>query len=211
MACSASARRSPASDVRTVPLGSANATTSASTADPRRARRRNHAARRASRSPTSSTTSHVFRNRLTSASRPACPSVHSTSTMEGTTGGHSDASRSAAMSAAERRVRGESAHATRMQHQHAWLSGAPTRLPPDARRAPPPPLRECRRLPDAIHEPLHIAVGLGRSPPKVMSRLAVRCRSGGRERARATSNRRGTGSARRRAQGAVARCALARG
>ena len=53
-ACEANASRSLGSDVRTVPPGSADATTNASTAEPRRARRRRKAARRASDSLTSS-------------------------------------------------------------------------------------------------------------------------------------------------------------
>jgi len=71
VAWSASASRSSRSEVSAVPPGSAKATTSASTAEPRRACRRSSAARRASGSGISSTTSHVFRKRFASASRPA--------------------------------------------------------------------------------------------------------------------------------------------
>ena len=104
-ACEASASRSRGSDVRTVPPGSAPATTSASTAEPRRACRRRKAARLASRSPTSSTMSHVLRNLFAAASRPACPWRHSTRTTGGTVGGHKPSSRSARISAATDRDR----------------------------------------------------------------------------------------------------------
>jgi hypothetical protein len=104
----ASALRSSGSEVSAVPPGSANAMTRASTAEPRRARLRSSAARRASGSETPSTTSHVFRKRFASASRAAWPCRHSTSTTDGTTGGQSPSSRRARISAAACRVRSAS-------------------------------------------------------------------------------------------------------
>jgi hypothetical protein len=104
----ASASRSFGSEVRTVPPGSAIATTSASTADPRRARRRSNAARRAKDSGIACATSQVFRNLFSFASRPACPCRHSTRTTDGTFGGHSPCSRSARINARESRERSAS-------------------------------------------------------------------------------------------------------
>src|SRR5262249_11707101 len=57
----ARARRSPASQVRAVPPGSARATTMGSTMKPRRARVRRRAALRATRSDNVSAKSHVFK------------------------------------------------------------------------------------------------------------------------------------------------------
>jgi hypothetical protein len=85
-AWAASARRSPMSPVRTDPLGSAIATTRASTADPRCAAVRSMPARRARCSGTSSTTSQVFRNLFVAASCCGRPLRHSTRTTVGTTG-----------------------------------------------------------------------------------------------------------------------------
>jgi len=72
----------------------------------RRARRRSNAARRARDSDTTSATSHVLRNLFSAASRPACPSRHSTSTTDGTFGGQSllhEVPRSAPLPAASAR------------------------------------------------------------------------------------------------------------
>jgi hypothetical protein len=65
----ANASRSCRSEVRTVPAGSACATTSASTAEPRRARLLSSAARRASASGSACVTSQVLRNPFSRASR----------------------------------------------------------------------------------------------------------------------------------------------
>ena len=75
------------------------ATTSASTAEPLRARVLSSAARRASVSGRAAVTSQALRNRFCGASRPAWPSKHSTKTTDGTRGGQSPSSRSARMSA----------------------------------------------------------------------------------------------------------------
>jgi hypothetical protein len=75
------------SPVRTDPLGSARATTRASTADPRCATARRMPARRASCSGTSSTMSQVFKNLFVTASCCERPLRHSTRTTVGTTGG----------------------------------------------------------------------------------------------------------------------------
>lgn len=96
----ASALRSSGSDVKTEPPGSAQATTRASIADPRRADVRREAARRARRSGMSSTTSQVLRSRFAEASRAASPCNASISTGVGTTGGQRPSVRSAARSAA---------------------------------------------------------------------------------------------------------------
>ena len=58
------------SPVRTVPPGSARATTTASTADPCRARRRSSAARRAVLSVTTASMTQVLRNLFVVESRP---------------------------------------------------------------------------------------------------------------------------------------------
>lgn len=87
-AWSASARRSWRSPVSTAPNGSASATTMASTAEPRPARARSAAARRAMGSGSSLIRSQVLRKRLTFASRSDRPEVASTSTTVGTSGGH---------------------------------------------------------------------------------------------------------------------------
>ena len=102
---SASAFRSSGSDVSTVPPGSANATTSASTADPRRASRRSCAARLASVSGTATAISQVLRKRFSFASRPGCPWRHSTRTTAGTVGGHRPSSRRATINASALRER----------------------------------------------------------------------------------------------------------
>lgn len=104
-ACEASASRSSGSVVSTVPPGSAIATTSASTAEPRRARLRSNAARRATLSGIRSITSQVFSSWFSFASRPACPWRHSTSTTDGTAAGQRPSSRNARMSAADARER----------------------------------------------------------------------------------------------------------
>ena len=101
----ANASRSPGSDVSTVPPGSANATTSASTAEPRRARRRSRAARRATDSGITCAISQVFRNLFPLASRPAWPWRHSTKTTDGTLGGQSPSSRNARINASPPRER----------------------------------------------------------------------------------------------------------
>ena len=86
------------SPVRTVPPGSAIATTSASTAEPARARRRSSAARRAVDSLTADSMMHIFKNRWVLASRRGSPCRDSTRTIVGTTGGHSSWALSAPMS-----------------------------------------------------------------------------------------------------------------
>jgi len=97
----ASARRSRRSPLSTVPPSSAAATTTASTGEPRRANARRAAARRARRSGTSSSTSQTLRNRLTAASVPWRPVSDSTSTMDGTSGGHRPSRRKTKIAAAE--------------------------------------------------------------------------------------------------------------
>jgi len=67
------------SPVRTAPPGSAIATTSASTADPARARLRISAARRAVVALTDESTMHVFKKRSVFASRLSFPYSDSTS------------------------------------------------------------------------------------------------------------------------------------
>jgi len=89
--------------VSTLPSGSASAITSASTAEPRRARVRICAARRARLSLTVSTMLHVFRNRFVGASRPTCPCKLSTRTTDGTSGGQRFASRNVTINAAAAR------------------------------------------------------------------------------------------------------------
>jgi hypothetical protein len=103
--------------VSTVPPGSANATTRASTADPRRASRRSRAARRARDSGIASAMSHVLRNRFSFASRPACPCKHSTRTNAGIVGGHRPSSRRATIRARARRERSAS-----------WLTAPESRI-----------------------------------------------------------------------------------
>src|SRR5262249_19813919 len=104
-ACSASAHRSPASEVSTTPPGSAATTTRASTADPRRAWALGAAGRRASACGPNSAISQVLRNRFVAASLPGCPVRHSTSTAEGTNAGHNPSRRSAASNATAARER----------------------------------------------------------------------------------------------------------
>ncbi len=104
-ACAASAATSASSAVKTVPFGSAIATTSASTADPLFARRRSSAARRATSILTTSSFMTVLRNRFAFASLPECPCKDSTSTIVGTTGGQSPAFLNSWISASERRDR----------------------------------------------------------------------------------------------------------
>lgn len=101
----ARAERSSTSPVSTAPFGSATATTSASTADPRLACARNLAVRRASGIGSVSTVSHVLRKRLATASRAGSPVRHSMSTAEGMMGGQRFCSRKATISAAARRFR----------------------------------------------------------------------------------------------------------
>ena len=69
-------------------MASGSATTSASTAEPVRERRRSSAARRATSTLTVGSMMHVLRNRLVLASRPESPCSDSTSTIVGTSGGH---------------------------------------------------------------------------------------------------------------------------
>lgn len=101
----ASTPRSPGSEVNTVPPGSAAATTIASTADPRRALVRRLAARRALARGRDSRTSHVFNKLLVLASRRGSPVRLSTSTSDGTSGGHAPSLRSAVSNAAVSRDR----------------------------------------------------------------------------------------------------------
>jgi len=97
-ACAARASMSARSPVTTVPPGSAIATTSASTAEPALARRRNSAARRAVTSLTDGSMMHIFKKRYVLASRLESPCSDSTSTIVGTIGGHSSCALKARMS-----------------------------------------------------------------------------------------------------------------
>lgn len=107
IACAASASMSARSPVTTVPPGSAIATTRASTAEPVRANRLSSAARRAVDSLTDGSMMHIFKNRWVLASRRGSPSNDSTSTIVGTTGGHSSCALSAPMSDSAVLVRAE--------------------------------------------------------------------------------------------------------
>jgi hypothetical protein len=95
------------SPVRTVPPGSAIATTSASTAEPARARRRSSAARRAVDSLTADSMMHIFKNRWVLTSRLGSPYSDSTRTIVGTTGGHNSCALKAPMSDSAVLVRAE--------------------------------------------------------------------------------------------------------
>src|SRR5262249_20669911 len=77
-------------------------TTTASTAEPRLARPRISAARRARASESTTSTAHAFRNLFVEASRSGRPVRHSTSTALGTTGGQSPLAVNTLMSAAAR-------------------------------------------------------------------------------------------------------------
>ena len=101
----ASALMSAMSPVRTVPPGSAIATTIASTADPGRARLRISAARRAVVALTDESTMHVSKKRSVFASRLPFQYSDSTSTIVGTTGGQSSWVLSARMSVTDVSVR----------------------------------------------------------------------------------------------------------
>jgi hypothetical protein len=108
VACPAKASMSRASDASAIPPGSANATTRASTAEPRRASRRGSAVLRANDSGTDSAMSQVLRNRFSTASCPACPRRHSTRTGDSTFGGESPALRKASIGANASRERSAS-------------------------------------------------------------------------------------------------------
>src|SRR5262245_51754282 len=101
----ASASMSARSPVRTVPPGSALATTRASIAEPRRASALNSPARRAARWVTTGSMSQLLRKRLMFATVRARPVVDSAMTTVGTTGGQSPSARKASISAAALRLR----------------------------------------------------------------------------------------------------------
>lgn len=138
LACAASASRSSGSEVSTVPSGSANATTSASMADPLRASRRKPAARRASASGAASATSQVSSNLFSFPTRLACHCRHPTNTTAGTIGGHNPSPRLASPRKNQRegvsRSFGEARDRTRIEDQHRTLAGLPSQAPGDTAR-----------------------------------------------------------------------------